>query len=72
MPNPKRRHSKMRGRNRRAHWKAEAVEVGKCPKCKSPKLSHRLCGTCGYYDGQQVLDFESKKIKKEEKKSKKR
>ena len=26
-----------------------------CPQCHEPKLAHRLCKACGYYDGRQVL-----------------
>lgn len=72
MPNPKRRHSKARGRNRRAHWKVDAPKLVECPQCKEPKLPHRLCSACGYYNGRLVLDFEAKKAKKEEKKKKKK
>ncbi len=68
MPNPRRRHSKTRGRLRRMHWKLEAVELMTCPQCKSPKLPHRICPTCGYYDGRLVIDFEAKRAKKEAKK----
>lgn len=70
MPNPKRRHSKARGRKRRAHWKVDAPGLSVCPQCKTPKLPHRLCGVCGYYNGRLVLDFEAKKARKEAKKKK--
>lgn len=68
MPNPRRRHSKARGRRRRTHWKLEAVELMECSQCKSPKLPHRICPVCGYYDGRLVIDFEAKRAKKEAKK----
>lgn len=70
MPNPRRRHSKARGRRRRTHWKLEAPGLTKCPKCHSMKLSHRLCPVCGNYKGRLVIDLEAKRIKKEEKKKK--
>lgn len=68
MPNPRRRHSKARGRNRRGHWKLEPVQLVECTQCKAPKLSHRVCPACGYYNGKLVLDLEAKRAKKEEKK----
>ena len=70
MPNPRRRHSRARGRRRRTHWKLQKTELMECPQCKSPKLPHRLCGVCGYYQGRLVLDFEAKKARKEAKKKK--
>ncbi|MFA5039888.1 MAG: 50S ribosomal protein L32 [Candidatus Omnitrophota bacterium] len=70
MPNPRRRHSKARGRRRRTHWKLETVQLMVCSQCKSPKLPHRICTVCGYYNGKPVLNFEAKRAKKEEKKKK--
>jgi hypothetical protein len=32
-----------------------------CPKCKEPKLAHRVCKSCGYYDGKQVVATEESK-----------
>jgi len=72
MPNPKRRHSKARGRRRRTHWKAEGSALMKCPKCQAAKEPHRICLECGTYDGRSVIDFDSKRAKKAEKKKKKK
>lgn len=72
MPNPRRRHSRARGRRRRTHWKLKTQSLSKCPQCKSMRLAHRICEVCGYYDGKLVLDFEAKKAKKEAKKKKTR
>jgi len=55
MPNPKRRHSKTRGRKRRTHYKLEAAGTIECPQCKEPILPHRACSKCGYYKGRTVL-----------------
>jgi len=71
MPNPRRRHSRARGRRRRTHWKLANIKLVECPQCKAPKASHKLCPACGYYDGKLILDFEAKKKRKEEKKKKK-
>ena len=55
MPNPKRRHSKSRGRKRRTHYKASAPALMVCPNCGEKKQSHRVCSNCGFYDGKSVL-----------------
>lgn len=55
---PKKRVSKQRKRKRRTHHKAEAPAVSACPRCGDPKLPHRVCPTCGTYDGKQVIEVE--------------
>ncbi len=54
MPNPKRRHSKSRGRKRRTHYKATVPSTAECPQCHEQKLMHRACPHCGYYNGRVV------------------
>ena len=54
MPNPKRRHSKTRGRKRRTHDALKATTPGLCPQCGEPKAAHRVCAYCGYYKQRQV------------------
>jgi large subunit ribosomal protein L32 len=72
MPNPKRRHSRGRGKRRRTHWKVTPMGLTVCPKCSSPKQPHRVCLVCGTYNGRLVMDFEADKAKKAEKKKKKK
>ncbi|MFQ6002297.1 MAG: 50S ribosomal protein L32 [Candidatus Zixiibacteriota bacterium] len=55
MPLPKRRHSKSRGSKRRTHWKLRLPTLVECSHCHQPKLSHRICPNCGYYDGEEVI-----------------
>jgi large subunit ribosomal protein L32 len=55
MPNPKRRHSKTRGRKRRTHYKATAPAASECPNCHTAKLPHRVCPNCGYYNGRSII-----------------
>ena len=55
MPNPKRRHTKTRRDKRRTHWKLVAPNVTACPQCQQPKLPHRVCRSCGYYRGVEVV-----------------
>ncbi len=52
---PKRRHSATRGRKRRTHWKLKAPGVNRCGRCGTPKLPHRVCGNCGFYDGEEIV-----------------
>jgi large subunit ribosomal protein L32 len=54
MPNPKRRHSKTRGRKRRTHDALTTASAGSCPQCGEPKAPHRVCKYCGFYRQRQV------------------
>ncbi|MCK5739389.1 50S ribosomal protein L32 [bacterium] len=54
MANPKRRQSSSRQGKRRTHWKLTAVNVSQCPNCNQPKMPHRACPNCGYYNGRSV------------------
>lgn len=56
---PKRKKSKMRVRQRKAHIKATAAQVQVCPKCGAAKRSHRLCPSCGSYRGRQVVTIKA-------------
>jgi large subunit ribosomal protein L32 len=55
MPNPKRRHSRTRGRKRRTHWKAAMPTVVKCPQCSGARMPHHICPNCGHYNGRQII-----------------
>jgi len=57
---PKGKVSKARRDSRRAqNWKLALPALSKCPRCQKPKLAHRVCKNCGYYDGQQVLTVDA-------------
>ncbi len=60
---PKNRTSKQRRNTRRANWKLTAPAMSTCPQCHSPKLAHRVCKTCGYYNGRLAIatDMPTKK-----------
>jgi large subunit ribosomal protein L32 len=60
MANPKRRHSNTRTRLRRAHDFLKAKSLSKCPQCQAPRLPHRVCASCGYYRGRQVISIKVK------------
>jgi large subunit ribosomal protein L32 len=59
MPNPKRRHSKMRSSSRRAHDHLTPQTHIKCPNCGEPKIPHRSCPHCGYYKGREIVEVAS-------------
>jgi large subunit ribosomal protein L32 len=52
---PKRKTSRANTRMRRAQWKAAAPVVATCDNCRSAKLPHTACPTCGTYNKRQVL-----------------
>ncbi|MCX7009278.1 MAG: 50S ribosomal protein L32 [Kiritimatiellaeota bacterium] len=52
---PKRKKSKSRIRQRKAHLKQPMPAATPCPKCGEPRLAHRVCQACGSYNGRQVL-----------------
>ena len=56
MGNPARRFSKGRRDRRRAQtFKLSLPGIVECPKCHEMKLAHRVCKSCGYYDGKEVI-----------------
>ena len=57
---PKRRISKSRGGDRRSHWRLHLVNFVECPHCHQPKLPHRVCPNCGYYNGREVITIKEK------------
>ena len=52
---PKRRTSRSRRDQRRAHDALANPPRSVCPQCKEPKLPHRVCPNCGTYRGREVV-----------------
>lgn len=52
---PRNRVSNARKNSRRAHHAKIPKQLGTCGNCSSPKLSHVICPTCGFYAGRQVI-----------------
>ncbi len=57
MANPTSRHSKSRRDKRRANWKGRSPSIGKCPECGELKFPHRVCPSCGKYNGRSVIEI---------------
>jgi large subunit ribosomal protein L32 len=56
---PKRRHSRSRTRKRRSHDALSAPGLSLCAHCGEPKEPHRLCGSCGKYNGRTVYSLDA-------------
>lgn len=59
----KRRFSKARTASRRAGFRAQPVTLVDCPQCHARMVPHRVCPTCGYYAGRQVMQIKTKEDK---------
>jgi len=56
---PKKRRSKAMIRQRRASfYYLDPLNVGECPQCHEPKMPHRVCPNCGFYNGRDVLKLD--------------
>ena len=56
---PKRKTSQAKTSGRKAaNMKKSMTGLSICPQCHEPKLPHRVCPTCGYYDGKDVVNAE--------------
>jgi large subunit ribosomal protein L32 len=60
MPNPTSRHSRARKNKRRANWKISMPNIELCTECQEPKLPHRVCMSCGTYNGKKILEVVEK------------
>lgn len=57
---PKSKLSSARQNKRRSNvWKLKAPALSRCSQCGDYKAPHRVCGTCGYYNGRQVIKKEA-------------
>ncbi|MBC7952497.1 MAG: 50S ribosomal protein L32 [Rhodospirillaceae bacterium] len=52
---PKKKTSKSRRNMRRAHHALPKVAGIECKNCGEQKLPHHVCGSCGHYDGREVV-----------------
>ena len=55
MAQPKRRWSKARTGLKRSTWKLENKNLVECSHCHNLTMQHRVCPSCGYYDGVEIV-----------------
>jgi len=55
---PKKRTSKQRKRKRRTHHGADVPAHQACARWGDFRRPHRVCPTCGHYDGEAVVQIE--------------
>lgn len=60
MANPKRKSSKRKVRIRRSMNVKDIPAMQKCQQCGALHRPHRVCPSCGYYRGRQVISVEAK------------
>lgn len=53
---PKKRISRGRRNRRRAHDGLKVLNLVPCPQCHELRLPHRVCPSCGYYRGVEVVE----------------
>lgn len=68
MANPKRKFSKSRTGQKHSQWKVKERPISICPSCKHPKLPHRVCTNCGFYNGNLVLSMAKSSFREKKKK----
>ena len=52
---PKQKQSHSRTNKRRSTHKAAAPTINSCPQCHAPRRPHRVCPSCGFYAGREVV-----------------
>lgn len=70
MAEPKKRLTSTRSGKRRSHLFSKKLILSKCPRCQSNIPTHRVCPTCGFYKGKDILHLEEKAKAKEERRKK--
>jgi large subunit ribosomal protein L32 len=58
---PKKKVSRARRGNRRAHQHLAVPTLMDCPQCGARKVTHHVCATCGTYNGNQILTIKEKR-----------
>ena len=61
---PKRRTSHSKQGMRRSHHAVTPTQVQFCKQCNNAVLAHRVCPTCGFFQGRTVVTEEETKEKK--------
>ncbi len=57
---PKKKVSRARRDKRRSSvWKLTAPALSKCTQCGELKTPHRVCSSCGFYKGREIIKMEA-------------
>ncbi|MEW6102777.1 MAG: 50S ribosomal protein L32 [bacterium] len=72
MANPKRRFSNSRTAKRHSAWKLSSPSISLCPQCRHPKLPHRVCTNCGFYNNSLTLSMAKKEFRQQRKEKKRK
>lgn len=59
------RHTRAHTRNRRSHHALKETALAVCSNCGAATRPHHMCLSCGFYNGRQVLDLASAKVKRD-------
>jgi len=59
MATPRCKKSKSKKQMRKRSHSREIIETRPCPQCGAHQQPHRVCGSCGYYAGRQVLTIKA-------------
>ncbi|MBZ0121400.1 MAG: 50S ribosomal protein L32 [Sandaracinaceae bacterium] len=58
MATPKRRTTRAKRKMRRAnHDKVSPPTIVACPNCGETMIPHRVCPSCGHYNGEQIIEI---------------
>lgn len=57
---PKRKTSKMKKRQRKAANRYKGIQSNRCVVCGAPVTPHRVCSSCGNYNGKQAIVIKEK------------
>ncbi len=52
---PKQKQSHSRTTKRRSTHKVAVATLNECPQCHKPRRPHRVCSSCGFYKGREVV-----------------
>ena len=55
---PKKKTSRARRNQRRAHHAITSPDLVACSNCGQPHVPHRVCPACGFYKGRTVVAVE--------------
>ena len=55
---------------RRSHLALDKLGLPLCSHCRKPKMPHRVCKSCGFYDNKEVINVLARELKRKEKQKK--